>query len=139
MKSIVPVFFVAAILASGLVPGSAQMNSPAPVSAPVEKHILPSTSMNRESDYGLLLARAATNDPATLQAFYPGLLVSTVTNSRVVIRTNVTAYATNYTTNVVLTYHNTLLNVFTNYYAPTSKVTAIITNAAGKGKDGSPR
>ena len=38
------------------------------------------------------------------------------------------SFATNYTTNAVITYENTLLNVFTNYYAPTSQVATIITN-----------
>jgi hypothetical protein len=51
---------------------------------------------NATSDYGLLLQRAATNDPATLQALYPGLVFSTVTNDPVVVyTTNITAYYTN--------------------------------------------
>jgi hypothetical protein len=53
-------------------------------------------------DLGLLLQRSATNDPATLQALYPGLLVSTVTNFGVQTFTNsilsVTNDATNYLT-----------------------------------------
>jgi hypothetical protein len=48
------------------------------------------------SDLSLLLAQAATNDPVTLEALYPGLLVSTVTNGLgVVTTTNITAYYTN--------------------------------------------
>ena len=45
-------------------------------------------------DFGLLLQRAATNDPATLQALYPGLLVTTVTNFAVCrpCQTTVLAY-----------------------------------------------
>ena len=52
-------------------------------------------STNATSDLGLLLQRAATNDPATLQALYPGLLLSTVTNVGVVTVTNITAFYTN--------------------------------------------
>ena len=43
-----------------------------------------------------LLARAATNDPATLIGFYPGLIVATVTNVGVVVTTNLTAFYTNF-------------------------------------------
>jgi hypothetical protein len=46
-------------------------------------------------DLGLLLQRSATNDPATLEALYPGLLVSTVTNFGVQTVTNVLLTATN--------------------------------------------
>jgi len=47
-------------------------------------------------DLGLLLQRSATNDPATLEALYPGLLVSTVTNYGVQTVTNITLAVTNY-------------------------------------------
>jgi hypothetical protein len=47
------------------------------------------------SDLGLLLQQAATNNPATLQALYPGLLFSTVSNQTVVVVTNIIAYYTN--------------------------------------------
>src|SRR5262249_23471360 len=57
---------------------------------------LPTFSTNGTSDLGLLLARAATNDPATLIGFYPGLIVATVTNVGVVITTNLTAFYTNF-------------------------------------------
>src|SRR5262249_53438921 len=59
-------------------------------------NFLPTLTTNATSDLGLLLARAATNDPATLIGFYPGLVVSTVTNVGVVITTNVTAFYTNF-------------------------------------------
>jgi hypothetical protein len=49
------------------------------------------------SDLGLLLQRAAIDDPATLQGLYPGLIFTTVTNVNPVqvITTNITAYYTN--------------------------------------------
>jgi hypothetical protein len=37
-------------------------------------------------------------------------------------------FATNYTTNVVVTYQNTLLNVYTNSFSPTSQLTVVETN-----------
>ena len=47
-------------------------------------------------DLGLLLAQSATNNAATLEALYPGLLVSSTTNGLgLVYTTNVTAYYTN--------------------------------------------
>ena len=45
---------------------------------------------------GLFLSQALTNDPATLQALYPGLIINTtVTNYYFLNTTNVTAYYTN--------------------------------------------
>jgi hypothetical protein len=58
-------------------------------------NFLPTLSTNATLDFGLLLQRAAADDPATLVALYPGLVVATTTNLAAVITTNITAYYTN--------------------------------------------
>jgi hypothetical protein len=63
------------------------------------------------SDLGQLIANL-TNDPATLQALYPTLLFSTVTNTQtVVITTNITAYYTNAPGPTVTNYDSQNLDV----------------------------
>jgi hypothetical protein len=85
------------------------------------------------SNLATLIAQSLTNDPATLQGLYPGLIVSGTTNFYAnVVTTNFTAFfagapyapagtvklvlATNLTTNVAVRFIQTFANVVTNSY-----------------------
>src|SRR5262249_43667369 len=63
---------------------------------------------------------------------YTKQVISHYTNNILLIHEGVCEpilqFTTNYTTNVVLAYQNTLLNVYTNFYSPVSTVTVFETN-----------
>lgn len=93
------------------------------------------------SNLSTFLSQAQTNDAATLQSLYPGLVITASSNWwGLGVTTNVTAafvtrpqdpygnppslvLVTNYTTNVVQYFHHTFLNVVTNSYSPYRLVT----------------
>jgi hypothetical protein len=85
------------------------------------------------SNLATLIAQSQTNDPATLQGLYPGLIVASTTNFYTnVVTTNFTAFfagapyapagtvklvlATNLTTNVAVRFIQTFANVVTNTF-----------------------
>jgi hypothetical protein len=94
-------------------------------------------------DLGLLAAQAATNNTATLEGLYPGLIVTdgdTNVSWGFAVTTNLTAYftnsplapagspptlayTTNYTTNIVTHYVHTFANLVTNSYYTRSFIT----------------
>lgn len=92
-------------------------------------------------DLGLLIARSNTNNPAAMQALYPGLeILNTTFSFTNVITTNIIAYFTNatayspsnsaqvfitqiYSTNIIPTYSYVFGNVITNHYYTNGYVT----------------
>ena len=100
------------------------------------------------SNLTLLAAQSLTNDDATLQGLYPGLVIvpgSTIPSFTNVITTNLNAYytnsvydpvgypphlvySTNYTTNVMFVYTRSFANVVTNSYYAKGYVTVYDTN-----------
>lgn len=99
------------------------------------------------SNFATLAAQSLTNDPATLLTLFSGLIINDFTRGLAnVITTNISAYftnvpysqpgslaalvvVTNYTTNVVFTYHYTFGNVITNHaYAQGFVTTTTVSN-----------
>lgn len=87
-------------------------------------------------DLALFSANALTNGPVALAVLYPGLVITTTTNTfGLLVATNITetltkspydppsfppthpSYSTNYTTNVIATYEYTFGNIVTNSFA----------------------
>ena len=100
-------------------------------------------------NYSTLVALSKTNSPATMQALYPGLVISSSSNyfalgSNGVVTTYYTNYTgspvgsppvlvtvTNYNPAIIEYYVNTFANVYTNHFWSTNSISYLLTTTVG--------